>query len=262
MARNGVGHAAGTHEHTSAQTGEVERDRAPILALCMLGVAREFGVTNTAGTLREPSPRLAEGLRLIAGSRYLQMICVYIFLFTITSTLLYLTQGEIVARSFDSTAARTSAFARIDFWTNVLTLVTQALITGRLLRSAGVSRVLLILPILTTLGFLALAMWPVFAALATVMVLRRGLHYAVDRPAREILYIPLGPDEKYKSKTFIDTFIYRGGDFVGVWTPTWLGVMAVPVVAVALIVSGTWIAAGVWLGKMARESASKPSSKL
>lgn len=223
---------------------------------CMLGVANLFKLTNTVGSPREPSPQLAEGLRLIAASRYLQLICVYILLFTITSTFLYLTQGQIVEKSFDGTAARTAAFARIDLWTNVLTLLTQALITGRLLRGAGVSRVLLILPVLTLLGFLALAVWPVFAALAAVMVLRRGLHYAVDRPAREILYIPLGPDEKYKSKTFIDTFIYRGGDFIGVWTPTWLGMMAVPVIAVALVFCGAWIAAGTWLGKMARAKAS------
>ena len=114
------------------------------------------------------------------------------------------------------------------------------------------ARVLLILPVLTLLGFAALVIWPVFAALATVMVLRRGLHYAVDRPAREILYIPLGPEEKYKSKTFIETFIYRGGDFAGVWTPTLLAVLAIPVAAVAPLVSGAWLGAGIWLGKMVR----------
>ncbi len=223
-----------------------------LAVLCMLRVADAFGLAGTGGGAREPGPRLVEGLRLIAGSRYLQMICVYIVLFTITSTLLYLAQGKIVEDSFAGAAARTAAFARIDLWTNVLTLLTQALLTGRLLQAMGVARVLLILPLLTLIGFVALEIWPVFAALAMVMVLRRGLHYAVDRPAREILYIPLGPEEKYKSKTFIDTFIYRGGDFIGVWTPTLLTMLAIPVGAVALLVSGAWIGAGIWLGKMVR----------
>jgi AAA family ATP:ADP antiporter len=84
------------------------------------------------------------------------------------------------------------------------------------------------------------------------MVLRRGLHYAVDRPAREILYVPLGPEEKYKSKPFVDTFVYRGGDFIGVWTPTVLGLLAIPSAWVAVLLAGAWTGAGVWLGKLSR----------
>ena len=84
-----------------------------LAVMCMLGVANLFNLTNTGSSPREPGPRLAKGLRLIAGSRYLQLICVYILLVTITSTFLYLTQGQIVEKSFDGTAARTAAFARI-----------------------------------------------------------------------------------------------------------------------------------------------------
>ena len=124
------------------------------------------------------------------------------------------------------------------------------MITGRLLRNVGVARVLLVLPVLTLFGFAALLIWPVFAALAVVMVLRRGLHYAIDRPAREVLYIPLGPEEKYKSKPFIDTFVYRGGDFIGVWLPTWLGLVSIAAGPAALVITITWIVAGASLGRM------------
>jgi AAA family ATP:ADP antiporter len=86
--------------------------------------------------------------------------------------------------------------------------------------------------------------------LALVQVSRRGLHYAVDRPAREILYIPLGADEKYKSKPFIDTFVYRGGDVLGVWAPTLLAMLAVPVGAVGMAVSTGWLGTAVWLGRL------------
>jgi len=85
-----------------------------------------------------------------------------------------------------------------------------------------------------------------------VQVARRGLHYAVDRPAREILYIPLGPEEKYKTKPFIDTFVYRGGDLLGVWTPTLLASLGTPAAPVALGVSALWLGSGAWLGRQAR----------
>jgi AAA family ATP:ADP antiporter len=219
--------------------------------LCMLRLARHFQLSSGAAQqAREPGPDFKAGLRAIAGSRYLQLICAYMLLFTVTSTFLYLMQGDIVARSFASPAERTAAFASLDVWTNLLTLAVQLLLTSRLLRGIGVSGVLLVLPLLTTLGFGALALWPSFGVLAGVQVLRRGIHYAVDRPAREILYIPLGPEERYKSKAFIDTFVFRGGDFLGVWAPTVVGLLMVPVSLAALGAAGAWVGTAAWLGRL------------
>ncbi|MBW8846899.1 MAG: MFS transporter [Burkholderiales bacterium] len=224
-----------------------------LAVVCMLRLAAHFQLSLGEGQqAREPGPDFKAGLSAIAGSRYLQLICAYMLLFTITSTFLYLMQGDIVARSFASGAERTAAFARLDVWTNVLTLSVQLLLTSRLLRGIGVSGVLLVLPLLTTMGFGAPALWPGFAVLAFVQVLRRGLHYAVDRPAREILYIPLGPEERYKSKAFIDTFVFRGGDFLGVWAPSFFSALAVPVALAALGSAGGWVAVAAWLGRLVR----------
>ncbi len=217
---------------------------------CVLALARLHKLGNEAGGAREPGPGLMEGLRLITQSRYLQLICAYMLLFTLTTTFLYMAQGAIVAKAFATQAARAAAFARIDFWVNVLTLVTQLFLTSRLISTFGLRPVLVLLPVLSLVGFGALWLWPTFAVLAVFQVLRRGLHYAVDRPAREILYIPLGPDEKYKSKPFIDTFVYRGGDFLGAWAPALLTWAAVPVGAVAVGLSGLWYWTGFRLGKL------------
>lgn len=219
---------------------------------CMTRLGGLFQLSGAGQQAREPGPDFKAGFKAIKASRYLQAICLYMLLFTVTTTFLYLFQGEIVARSFATVAERTAAFARLDLWVNVLTLCTQLLITSRLIKAIGVAGVLLVLPVLTTLGFGALALWPSFAVLAIVQVLRRGIHYAVDRPAREILYIPLGPEEKYKSKAFIDTFVFRGGDFLGVWAPTLVSALAVPVSLAALACSGAWLAVAARLGRMAR----------
>jgi AAA family ATP:ADP antiporter len=221
-----------------------------LAVLCMLRLADHFRLPSSGAGPREPGSDFSEGLRLIRHSRYLQLMCLYIVLFAITSTLLYLTQGDIVARNFQGTDERTAAFAQMDLWGNVITVALQLFITSRLLRGLGVPAVLVILPVLTLAGFGALALWPVFATLAVVQVVRRGLHYAVDRPARETLYIPLGPEEKYKSKPFIDTFVYRGGDFLGVWAPTMLAALAIPLGAASLGAAGAWIASSVWLGRL------------
>jgi AAA family ATP:ADP antiporter len=221
---------------------------------CVKRLAVIFRLGDTAHGDREPGPGPLEGLRLIATSRYLQLICAYMLFFTITSTFLYLQQGSIVERAFSGTAARTAAFARIDLWVNVLTLVTQVFLTGRLLTGLGIPVVLSILPVLTMAGFGALWIWPTFGVMALFQVLRRGLHYAVDRPAREILYIPLGPEERYKSKPFIDTFVYRGGDLLGVWAPTALTALAIPVALAAVGCSGLWLGSSLALGRRVRKA--------
>jgi len=220
-----------------------------LAVLCVKRLAAIFHLGDVAHGAREPGPGPLEGLRLIATSRYLQLICIYMLLFTITSTFLYLQQGSIVERTFTGTAARTAAFARIDLWVNVLTLVTQIFLTGRLITMLGIPFVLVILPVLTLAGFGALWIWPTFGVMALFQVLRRGLHYAVDRPAREILYIPLGPEERYKSKPFIDTFIYRGGDLLGVWAPTALAALAIPMGLAAVGCSGLWLGSAGALGR-------------
>jgi AAA family ATP:ADP antiporter len=220
---------------------------------CVQLLADSFGMGHEAGGAREPGPGALEGLRRLGVSPYLRLIAIYLLLFTIASTLLYLMQGKIVAAAFKDQASRTAAFARLDLWTNLLTLGVQLFFTGRLIRGAGVPAILLVLPALTLGGFAALAAWPVFATLAVVQVARRGVHYAIDRPAREILYIPLDADDKYKAKPFIDTFIYRGGDLLGVWMPTALATLGIAAAPAALGVSVLWLGSGAWLGRLVRK---------
>ena len=213
-----------------------------------LAISFHMGAGCPAG--REPGPGLLAGLRLFARSPYLLLMGLYILLYTITSTFLYLQQGQIIAKALSTPAARTAAFARIDLWVNVLTLFTQVFLSSRLIRGLGMKAVLCLMPVLTLVGFGALWAVPSLAMLALVQILRRGLHYAVDRPAREVLYIPLGPDERYKAKPFIDTFIYRTGDLLGIWVPGALAAVALPLGAAGMAVSAGWLWGGAWLGKL------------
>lgn len=231
---------------------------------CMKQLASHFDLPVATGGTREPGPGILEGLRLVATSRYLQSICYNMLLFTVTSTMLYLLQGKIVEHTFTGQATRTAAFANLDLWTNLVTLFTQLFLSGRLLTWLGVRPVLCLLPLLTIVGFASLHFFPSFEVMAVFMVLRRGLNYAVDRPAKEILYIPLGPAEKYKAKPFIDTFVYRAGDLLGVWSPKLLGLLALPLGTAALALSALWLGTGLSLGNQWRRlrpsTSDKPSS--
>lgn len=228
---------------------------------CASRLLRRVLPATGASRGREPGPGIFEGLRLFSSSPYLLLIGSYILLFTITSTLLYMVQGQIVARTFTGQVARTAAFARIDFWVNVVTLFSQVFLASRIIGRLGMRATLCLMPLLTAAGFGALWAWPAFATLVVFQVLRRGLHYAVDRPAREMLFIPLGPEEKFKAKPFIDTFVYRSGDLMGTWTPAPLAMTGIPIGAAAMGISALWFLAGHRMGSLQRQAAARQDTE-
>jgi ATP:ADP antiporter, AAA family len=77
-----------------------------------------------------------------------------------------------------------------------------------------------------------------------VQALRRAAHHGVERPSRETLFTVVDREQKYKSKNFIDTVVYRGGDALTAWVSTGLtslGLGIVPVAAASVVLSGAWL---------------------
>jgi len=157
------------------------------------------------------------GIRLVCNSSYLAGICLLMLLYTTLSTFLYFQQAHIIRDTFEDPAKRTALFAAMDFAVNFLTIVTQMLLTSRIVRKWGLNWTLALIPLLLGIGFLLLGMMPTISVLIAVQVFRRAGNYAVMRPAREMLYVVLGKEEKYKAKNVIDTVVYRGGDAVSAW---------------------------------------------
>jgi ATP:ADP antiporter, AAA family len=185
-------------------------------------------------------------------SVYLLNVSFFLLLFAVTSTFLYFQQASIVSRSFHDRGAQTAFFASVDLAVNVLTFFVQLFLTGRIVRAVGVGPTLAFLPVLTIVGFGALALVPTLIALAAFQVLRRSGDYAVARPTREVLYTVVAREDRYKAKSFIDTVVYRGGDQVGAWSFTllsWLGVGVTGIAVAAGLLSAAWLANALWLGR-------------
>jgi AAA family ATP:ADP antiporter len=157
------------------------------------------------------------GIRLVFTSTYLSGICLMIFLFSSLATFLYFQQAHIIRDRFDDPALRTALFAGIDFAVNALTLILQLFLTGRIIDRLGLGRALALIPVLLGAGFMVMGFAPLLGVLVVVQVLRRAGNYAITRPGREMLYVVLTKEEKYKAKNFIDTVVYRGGDALSAW---------------------------------------------
>jgi len=192
------------------------------------------------------------GIRLVFSSSYLTGICFLILLYTTLSTFLYFQQAQIIRDSFDDPAKRTALFAAMDFSVNFLTIICQLLLTSRIVRKWGLNWALALIPLLLAVGFLLLGMMPMLSILIIVQVLRRAGNYAVMRPAREMLYVVLRKEEKYKAKNFIDTVVYRGGDAVSAWAYAGLKAVGLNLAGIALVavpLTGIWAWISFKLGK-------------
>ena len=182
-------------------------------------------------------------------SPYLLGVSAFLLLYSITSTFAYSQQAAIVAHDLTDRAAQTVFFSNINFGVNTVALVIQLFFTGRIVLTLGVALALAILPVITMGGFAALAMAPTLAVIGVFQVVRRGVEYAVTRPAREVIYTVVSREDRFKSKGFIDTFVYRLGDQVGIWSSTLFtgmgnGLAAIAAIGVALV----WLFVGLWLG--------------
>jgi AAA family ATP:ADP antiporter len=187
-------------------------------------------------------------------------ICLLIFLFTTLATFLYFQQAQIVRDSFDDPSRRTAVFAAIDFAVNTLAVVIQVFLTGRIVKSMGLSWSLALIPVLLGLGFLMLGLAPLLIVLVIVQVVRRAGNYAITRPSREMLFTVLTKEEKYKAKNFIDTAIYRGGDVVSAWVFAGLSGLGLSLSAIAIAavpLSGIWATVSYILGKKREKLAGK-----
>jgi AAA family ATP:ADP antiporter len=69
---------------------------------------------------------------------------------------------------------------------------------------------------------------------------------------REVLYTVVPREDRYKTKSFIDTVVYRAGDQVGAWSYVMLTGLGLGIAEIAIagaLVGVVWLANGYWLGR-------------
>ena len=191
------------------------------------------------------------GFKLIIASKYLLLFCAFILLLTSVSTFLYMEQARIVREVFPTREARIAAFANIDLIVQVSALLIQIFLTAKIAKFFGITSLLSILGFVIALGFIVLSFThPAFLPLAVVMSIRRVGEYALVKPGREMLFVPLDADSKYKVKNFLDAVVYRGGDALSAQVESLLANIGILCVLLSgAVISFVWGLLGVFLGK-------------
>lgn len=196
----------------------------------------DTGSVKESGEADRPLPGDAwSGMKAVFGSPYLLGIAAFIGLMTFASTILYFAQSDLVYGAMSDRGERTAFLARMDLVVNVLTIVFELYLTARVIKWLGVGLTLALVPIAVALGLVALWRYPTLWTLVVVQVLYRAGRYGLAKPAREVLFTVVSREEKYKSKAFVDTAVYRGGDLVSAWIYAGLAFCGLTMGSIALL---------------------------
>jgi len=194
-----------------------------------------------------------EGAVHVFRSDYLLYACLLMLLHNLTSTFLYNGLAVLVSDQIAGFDERTHFFGIIDLVVQVIAFVFQFLVTSRLVTSLGMSKTLLMVPMMLAGGFIILGSAMGLVLFAAIQVAQRSLNYGVLGPAKEMLFTVVDRETKYKSKNFIDTAVYRGSDVTASWIfkgLTSAGLSLSQITWFFLPVMGLW-GLGAWrLGKL------------
>ena len=152
-----------------------------------------------------------EAFRLLAQSRHLRVLAGVVAFAAIGAAVV----DQQLSMAAEGTGADGDAIAKllaqVTIYLSLAGFLVQIGLTSRIHRSFGIAVALLMLPIglgtSATLILLTGQLW----AVAGARVLDTTLRYSLDKTTREVLFIPLPADLRFRAKPFIDVTMDRFG---------------------------------------------------
>ncbi len=188
-----------------------------VLALVTVNVvyAERQKIDAAAGDARlAPSSKVGtlESFRAVARNRYLRLLAAMLASAIVAGTLINYQFQTVVKRAYPTDQARTSYVAGFLLVILAVSTVFHLLTTDRFLKTYGIRWAISLAPLVLLLGSAAVFVVPAALLLPWASVVRgadKGFDNTLSQSVRELLYIPVPQDVKYKAKMFIDMFVSK-----------------------------------------------------
>ena len=196
------------------------------------------------------------GITHIKGSKYFTGIAISSVIASLLGTALYIFAAQMVEASIADPDQRTRFFSNINIASSFFTLIGQMFIVRHVVRRFGIGGALSVMPFLSVACFIWLAIDPVLAVVAFMTAARRAIGFSFSKPGTDMLYSVVTAEEKYKTKNFIDTAIYRFGDVFGTFTVKFISALGTTGISVVMVPFAIiWTGISIWLGRDYRRRA-------
>lgn len=214
--------------------------------------SRDGSASSSKSNSSDPpsSGSLLAGLRTVLSSRYLLMICAFTAIGKFAATFVYNNFQHTLREEGLAVAARTELFSAMNFYSQTGTLAFQAVLAAALMRLAGVGATLALACSVIVAQFAWLSVDATLWPLMVCKVVQEIVGYGLLVPAQQVLFTVVSRTEKYESKAFIDTVVFRGSDVAAANVVDALGRFSASAAAMAILpLVGVWMALGAWLGR-------------
>src|SRR5688572_20491517 len=126
----------------------------------------------------------------IGSSPYLRLLAGIVFVVAIATQWTSLQLGVVAKRHFEASSSDiTQFYGTFSFITGAASFLIQLLVTGRVLRTWGVSAAILALPLAMATGNLLILLVPAFWSVLLTNGFDQGLRFSVDKATYELLYL-------------------------------------------------------------------------
>lgn len=161
---------------------------------------------NSKKVVEKHSVPFLKGLFLIVTSPY--VFGIFFLTFgqeVITSIMQFQMFKALEAVFLRDTAAMTSFMFKYSLLIQFISCTVSA--TGTFFQDKlGLKNCVILYPILVLFAFISTKLFSTLMVIAGAQAMIKGLHYALNKPSREMLYIPTTKEVKYKSKSWIESF--------------------------------------------------------
>jgi AAA family ATP:ADP antiporter len=149
------------------------------------------------------------GMKLIRKSTFLKFILIIVLAMQVSSTILDYQFSSYLEKAFSIQDLRTAFLGKFFGLVNTINIFLQFIGSYLLVRVIGLERSHLAIPIILTIYGIGFLLFPTFPFICLYFANIKALDYSIFGIIKEMLYIPLKVDEKFKAKAIIDVFAYR-----------------------------------------------------
>jgi ATP:ADP antiporter, AAA family len=184
----------------------------PIYCLLFYAYRKAYylsGANKLASSIESNRTSANEGFLLILRNRYISGILLLVMFMQISIALVDFQFSHYLELLIPALDLRTAYFGKLISVINVVSLVLQFVGGFLLLKLIGLRNSHFFIPLILCTTAFGQWLLPSFAMVTIAYSLTKSIDYSIFGVMREMLFLPLKLDEKYRAKAVIDVFAHR-----------------------------------------------------
>jgi ATP/ADP translocase/CRP-like cAMP-binding protein/HEAT repeat protein len=172
-------------------------------------IGRRHPIGTAAPVVDEAGVGGREAIHLLLNSRHFRVVALAVMCAAAGATIVEQQLNMAADALHEGDTAIAAFLAQIAFYTSIVGFILQVAATSRIHRSLGLAFALVLLPVALGSMAMVILLTGAFWAPQAARVLDSTLRYTVDKTSREVLFLPLPSELKYRAKPFIDVTMDR-----------------------------------------------------